>query len=131
MIFILILIGLISGVVSGMGIGGGAILIPALFIFIKTEQHILQSVNLIFFIPTAIIALVVHIRNRGVNFKVAIPIIITGFLGAYLGSKLALELPSAMLKKWFGIFLLLMGVYELIRTNKKILKPSNKGVSNK
>lgn len=115
---ILFLIGFISGIVSGMGIGGGTILIPALFIFMRPEQHILQSVNLLFFIPTAIIALIVHIRNKGINFKVAIPIIIMGFIGAYLGSRLALYLPSTVLKKCFGIFLLLMGLYELIRKSK-------------
>ena len=119
---ILFLIGLISGIISGMGIGGGAILIPALYIFIKPEQHILQSVNLIFFIPTAIIALIVHIKNKVVNFRTAIPIVITGFIGVYFGSKVALALPSLILKKWFGVFLLLMGLSELIRKTKKKVK---------
>jgi uncharacterized protein len=119
---ILFLIGLLSGIISGMGIGGGAILIPALYIFIKPEQHILQSVNLLFFIPTAIIALIVHIRNKVINFKGALSIIFTGLIGVYLGTKLALALPSVILKKWFGVFLLLMGIYELIRKSKKVAK---------
>lgn len=116
---ILFLIGLAAGIVSGMGIGGGAVLIPALYIFVQPEQHIAQSVNLLFFIPTAIIALIVHIRNKRIDFELLLPIIIFGLLGAYLGSKMALSLPGEVLKKWFGIFLLFMGLYELVRKSKK------------
>jgi uncharacterized protein len=124
---ILFLIGLVSGIVSGMGIGGGAILIPTLFIFTGAKQHILQSVSLLFFIPTATIALIVHIRNKNINFKLALSIIIFGFVGVYFGSKLAIQLPGEILKKWFGVFLLLMGVYELFRKGKKRVKNPDRG----
>lgn len=116
---ILFLIGLASGIISGMGIGGGAILIPALVIFAQPEQHIAQSVNLLFFIPTAIIALIVHIKNKNIDFKMALPIILAGLVGAFFGSRFAISLPGAQLKKFFGIFLLAMGIYELIRKEKK------------
>jgi hypothetical protein len=69
---LLSLIGFLSGIVSGMGIGGGAILIPALVIFVNPEQHIAQSVNLLFFIPTALMALVIHIRNKRIDLKMAL-----------------------------------------------------------
>jgi Predicted permeases len=114
-IIILFLIGLASGIVSGMGIGGGTILIPALVLFVNPGQHVAQSINLLFFIPTAIVALFVHIKNKRIDFKMAIPIIIFGFLGAYIGSKLAISLPGKTLGKYFGIFLLAMGAYEIIR----------------
>jgi uncharacterized membrane protein YfcA len=84
-------------------------------LFIKPEQHIAQSVNLLFFIPTAIIALVIHIRNKRIDFKMAAPIILSGLAGAFLGSRLALDLQGPALKKWFGIFILCMGVYEMFR----------------
>ncbi|MGI6777504.1 MAG: sulfite exporter TauE/SafE family protein [Acetivibrionales bacterium] len=116
---ILFLIGLASGIISGMGIGGGAILIPALVIFVRPEQHIAQSVNLIYFIPTAVIALIVHIKNRRTDFKMALPIIITGLIGAYLGSRLALSLPGPVLKRWFGVFLLGVGIYEMFRKGRE------------
>lgn len=116
---LLFLIGLASGIISGMGIGGGSILIPALVIFVKPDQHIAQSVNLLFFIPTAAIALIVHIRNKRINFKTAVPIIIFGLLGAYLGSRMAISLPGAVLKKYFGVFLLVLGIHEMIRRDKK------------
>lgn len=119
---ILFLIGLASGIISGMGIGGGAILIPALVIFIKPEQHIAQSTNLLFFIPTAIIAIIVHIRNRNIDFKTAFTIIIFGLFGAYLGSKFAISLSGLTLKRWFGIFLLIMGIYEMTRGKRESYK---------
>ena len=119
---ILFLIGLVSGTISGMGIGGGAVLIPALVIFLNPGQHIAQSVNLIFFIPTAVVALVIHIRNKRVDIKMALPIILSGLAGAFLGSKLAVNLPGLTLRKWFGIFLLVMGSYEMFRKERKKTK---------
>ncbi len=119
---VLFIIGLASGIVSGMGIGGGAILIPALVLFIRPEQHIAQSVNLLFFIPTAIIALIIHIRNKMVDIKMAAPIIFFGLVGAFFGSRLAAGMTGDSLRKWFGIFLLAMGVYEIIRKGKPEVK---------
>lgn len=123
---ILFIIGLASGIISGMGIGGGTILIPALVIFMKPDQHIAQSVNLLFFIPTAAIALLIHIKNKKVSFKVALPIIISGFAGAYIGSRIALTLPGPTLKRYFGIFLFAMGIYEIIRKGKENQKAERK-----
>jgi len=119
---LIFIIGFLSGIVSGMGIGGGTIMIPALVFFAGTSQQIAQSVNLLFFIPTAIIALFIHVKNKNIDFKVAIPIIITGLVGAYFGSHLAVALPGLTLKKWFGFFLLAMGLYELFRGCKKTLR---------
>jgi len=112
---ILFLIGLASGIISGMGIGGGTILIPALVLFVKPGQHVAQSVNLLFFIPTAIIALIIHVKNKRIDFKMALPIIIAGIAGAFLGSRLALSLSGPTLKRVFGVFLLFMGCYEIVR----------------
>lgn len=126
---IVILIGLAAGIISGMGIGGGAILIPALVLFVKPEQHIAQSVNLLFFIPTAIVALAVHIKQKNVDFKIGIPILIFGLGGAIIGSKIALSMDGSILRKIFGVFLLAMGVYEIFgksKTKNKIKKMDSK-----
>ena len=117
--FLLFFIGLAAGVISGMGMGGGAILIPALVLTVKPEQHIAQSVNLLFFVPTAIIALIIHIRNRQIDFKLAVPIILTGLCGSLAGSWLAVGLAEGSLKKLFGFFLLAMSAYEMFRKGKK------------
>ena len=59
-----ILIGIFAGIFSGIGMGGGTILIFLLTIFAKMEQHIAQATNLIYFIPTAISAIIVNYKNK-------------------------------------------------------------------
>ncbi len=115
---LLIFIGLAAGIVSGMGMGGGAILIPALVLVVSPEQHIAQSVNLLFFVPTAVIALIIHIKNKRIDFKLALPITVFGLCGALFGSWLAIRLAGGDLKKLFGVFLLAMSVYEMLRKEK-------------
>lgn len=123
---LLILIGLASGIISGMGIGGGAILIPALVFLFAIDQHAAQGINLVFFIPTAVIALVIHIRNKKVDFGTAWPIVVGGLAGAFFGARMAVSMESAVLRKWFGVFLLLMGAYEALRKGKAD-KPGKSG----
>ncbi len=115
---LLIIIGVAAGIVSGMGVGGGAILIPALFLAVRPEQHILQSVNLLYFIPTSVMALIIHIRNRKIDFKIMLPIVVFGLGGAFFGSWLAARLAGNDLKRLFGVFLLIMSVYEMFRKEK-------------
>ncbi|MGI6113086.1 MAG: sulfite exporter TauE/SafE family protein [Mahellales bacterium] len=112
---LLVLIGLLSGIIGGMGIGGGTILIPALILLIGLKQQMAQSVNLLSFIPTAIIALVIHWKNKNIKWKLALNIILLGIVGAIIGSYLAVYLSPGLLKRLFGIFLLIMGVYEFFR----------------
>ena len=116
---LLFLIGLLSGIVSGMGIGGGTVLIPSLIFFAGVSQHTAQSINLTSFIPTALVALLVHWKNKHVRFKMAFQLILAGAAGAVAGSWLASSLASILLRKLFGIFLLIMGIYELFRKSKK------------
>ena len=114
----LVLAGFVSGIISGMGIGGGAILIPALVFFGGVTQHAAQCTNLIYFIPTALVALGVHIKNKRVDIRSALPIILFGLIGAYAGSRLAISLNGKILGKLFGVFLLAVGIYELFRKRK-------------
>ncbi len=112
---ILLLIGLGAGIVGGMGMGGGAILIPALVLTVNPNQHIAQSINLLYFIPTAVVALIIHIKNKQIDFKMAIPIIAFGLCGSFAGSWLAVRLEAGELKRLFGYFLLAMSIYEMFR----------------
>ena len=86
-----IIIGLVSGIVSGTGMGGGTILIFLLTFICGIEQHIAQATNLIFFIPTSIIAIIVNIKNKNIDLKLAIMISIMGVLGAILGANLSVH----------------------------------------
>lgn len=111
----LILAGLISGVFGGMGMGGGTLLIPILTIFLSFPQKIAQALNLFVFIPMAIVSLIVHIKNKLVDFKVGIPVIMSGVVFSVGGSLLAGVVSNEILRKIFGIFLLGVGVYQGIQ----------------
>jgi uncharacterized membrane protein YfcA len=116
---LLFVIGFLSGMVGGMGIGGGTILIPSMIFFAGVTQHTAQGVNLVSFIPTALAAVFVHIRNKHVRFKLAAYLITTGAIGAIIGSVLASHMPAQLLRKLFGGLLLIMGIVELLRKEKK------------
>ena len=73
-----IIIGLISGIVSGTGMGGGTILIFLLTSICGLEQHIAQATNLIFFIPTSIVAIIVNLKNKNINIKLGVLISLFG-----------------------------------------------------
>ena len=108
-----VLIVFASGIISGMGIGGGAILIPALIMLTGIEQKLAQGINLVYFIPTALIALAVHIKNKRVDIKSALVIGACGIAGAIAGSLFAMQLSNDILRKIFGGFLLFIGVREV------------------
>ncbi len=111
-----IVAGLLSGVIGGMGMGGGTLLIPILTIFLNVEQLKAQGTNLIVFVPMSVVALIIHCKNKLVNFKIGIPIIISGIVTSILGSLVALNVSNKSLKKYFGVFLLAIGVWQFVET---------------
>lgn len=124
-----VLIGIISGIVSGTGMGGGTILIFLLSFILGIEQHTAQATNLIFFIPTSIVAIIVNLKNKNIDTKQAIIISIFGVLGAIIGANIAIYMDVKMLKKGFGIFLIFVTIneiYSIIKLHKKDKKTNNK-----
>ena len=114
-IVLLILLGFAAGAVSGMGIGGGTILIPALTIFFGQSQHAAQNINLVYFIPTAAFAIFTHAKNKRIEAKILPKTIIGGVAGAVAGSLIALKLDANMLRQIFAFFLLAMGGVEFFK----------------
>ncbi len=108
-----VLVGLVSGIVGGLGMGGGTVLILLLSLFFNVEQHIAQSTNVIFFIPTAIASIIVNIKNNNVNIKNNISPCLWGIIGAFLGANLSIATNVNELKKMFGFFLLLIAFYQM------------------
>lgn len=115
----LFFIGLLSGIISGMGIGGGTILIPGLIIFSNLNQHQAQGINLAVFIPIATVALITHYRKNNIDIKTAMPILVTGIIGAFIGSSMAMKMTPSFLRKIFSAFLFIMGTYEILGKRKK------------
>ena len=108
-----IFIGAISGVFSGIGMGGGTILIFLLNIFVGLEQHIAQATNLIYFVPTAISAIIVNYRDKNIDTKLAGIISICGIIGAMIGAIISVNLDVEKLRKFFGIFLVIIAIHEI------------------
>lgn len=107
------LIGFFSGVLSGMGVGGGMLLIPALRIFFNMGQQAAQSVNLFCFIPASVCALFIHLKKKNVDFKAALPMIITGVPFSLLGAFICIHISPKLLGKFFGAFILIFGIREI------------------
>ncbi len=114
-----ILAGVAGGVLGGMGMGGGTALIPLLSIFFCVSQHTVQAVNLISFIPMAVVALIIHMKNKMVVFKRVLYIIIPGIATCVLGCYLARMMSSELLKRFFGGFLVLLSIFQSIMELRK------------
>ena len=120
-----IVTGLISGTVSGTGMGGGTILILVLSIFLVVEQHVAQATNLVFFVPTSISAIIVSIKSKLIEWKIGITLAISGVVGAIIGANISSKMNVKVLKRCFGIFLTIIAIYEIysiIREYKKTKK---------
>lgn len=119
---LLVIFGLIGGAVGGMGMGGGTLLIPLLTIFGKIPQNIAQSINLIAFIPMSIVALIIHIKNKLVEKKGLLFIILPALVTAVLSSILVSKINSKTLSLCYGIFITLAGVFFLTMEIVKQIK---------
>jgi hypothetical protein len=108
-----VIFGIISGIVASMGMGGGVILILLFSLFSDISQHIVQGINLIFFIPTSIVAIYMNIKNKNIDYKSSKTVILSGTIGAILGSILAIKIDNNSLKKYFGIFLIGIAIFEI------------------
>ena len=108
-----LLTGIVSGVVSGTGMGGGTILILILSVFMGIDQHLAQGTNLIFFVPTSISSIFVSSKEKLINWKLGIPVSIFGVLGAIIGAKISTQMDVKNLKKCFGVFLFIIATYEI------------------
>lgn len=116
-----VLIGILAGSVSGLGMGGGTILILILSNVLNVEQHIAQATNLVFFIPTAIVAIIINFKQKLINIKTGLFVILSGSIGAIIGSEIAIKLDASNLKKYFGIFLLIISINEIYCVLKKYI----------
>jgi uncharacterized protein len=116
MLLILIVIGIITGVMAGMlGIGGAIIMIPSLVFLLGISQQTAQGTSLAVMLPpVGIIAAYNYFKAGHVNIKFAIILAVFFLIGSYFGSKVALNLPQAVLKKIFGVLLLLVAARMLL-----------------
>ncbi len=103
------LCGLGASVISAWGVGGGTLLLLVMTLFLGVDQRTAQGVNLLFFLPTAASALVCHARSGFLDkptLKAAVPVAVAAaLLGAWISNSVDVEI----LRKPFGVYLLLSG----------------------
>lgn len=114
--------GLLSGLLGGMGMGGGTIMIPALTVFCGVGQHAAQVTNLISFLPMSAFSIAIHKKQGLIRADGLFGIILPAVLTSVVGSLIALLLPAGILRRLFGAFLVVLairGAINLLPTGKK------------
>ena len=110
------MVGLLVAVLSGLGIGGGGLLVIWLVLVLGTEQLTAQGINLVWFMFSSGAAMVVHLIKRRLNFKLIGFLAVLGSLGAVLGSLLAKRTSPELIRELFGVLLIFSGVLALLKS---------------
>lgn len=112
LILMLILTGLAAGMLSGLvGIGGGIIMVPLFVYFLGFSQHTAQGLSLAIMLPpVTFLAVYNYHQSHGIDWRYALIVAVVFFIGGYIGSKIAININQQMLKKIFGIVMILAAV---------------------
>lgn len=120
-LWVLLALGLVAGVMSGMfGIGGGAVIVPALVAFLKFDQKVAVGTSLAaLLLPVSAGAVIAYYQAGLLDLGVALPVAVGLIFGAFGGAKIAIGLPSATVKRLYGFFLIIislrfLGVFDLL-----------------
>lgn len=118
----LALVGVLAGMLGGMGMGGGTLLIPLLTIIFNLNQRVVQGINLISFSIMALIIIMVHAKNKLIDFKVVLGFAGLSLLTSIMGALLASIIKVSYLKLCFGLLLVGISIFQAIIELKKYFK---------
>lgn len=113
------IIGIVLGFLAGLGVGGGSLLMLWLTAIIGMEHPQARSINLLFFLPCALVSTLFRWKQGAIQIKTVFPAIITGCLCALAGTWLGGQLHLELLKKLFGGMLIFCGIRELLYRPRK------------
>lgn len=108
-----VLMGTLLGVLSGLGTGGGSLLILWLTLGLGMTQGEARAVNLLFFIPSALVACLFRWKQGQLEIKKVLPAIVAGSISAAIFALLGKSMDTSLLKKLFGVLLIFTGLREL------------------
>ena len=120
-----IIISMVSAILAGMGIGGGAIFVLLATSFLGVGQKEAQTLNLVLFIATSISATISNLKNKKIDFKILKKTIIFLIIGSLWGTSIFRKLKETSLRRYFVYFLVLIGIYEIITSLISIKKDKN------
>ncbi len=115
MLIVKFIAGLLSGIIGGLGLGGGAVLLIYLRVFENKPQLLSQGINLLFFIPIGIVAVIIYFKKGLIVLKTVLPIAAFGIVGAVIGYLLTLVISAIFIGKIFAFILIAMGISEIIK----------------
>lgn len=116
---IALLAGAVTGVISAFGVGGGTLLVLYLTFFTSLSQVTAQGINLLYFLPVSASSLPTHFKNGFLDKGAALPAIAAGLITTGLAAWGATGMDVGLLKKCFGGYLLVIGLWELLKKQKK------------
>ncbi len=115
--------GILSGTAGALGIGGGGVLILYLVLLADVEQVRAQGINLLFFLPCGIIAIIIHAVKKRIKWKLVLPCIAGGLAGVFAGMWVLDHINAGWLGKIFAAGLILLGLKELFKKEKQKSTP--------
>jgi uncharacterized membrane protein YfcA len=111
-----LVIGLAAGVISGaLGVGGGAVIVPGMVLFLGVDQAVAQGTSLFVILPTAISGVQSHFRRKNLDVQPTIWIGLVGAIAAAGGAYLAVRVDPVRLRQVFAVYLLLIGLQSIYR----------------
>ena len=113
------IVGLASGVLASMGMGGGFILVVYFAVFTDIAQKSAQGINLLFFIPITVIAVALHIKNKLIDVKTAVVCSLIGIPAVVAGFYLAQNIDKSLLRKGFAVFIIIAGLKDLLSKSEQ------------
>lgn len=119
MIGIAIAVGLLTGIISGFGIGGGSLLVLYLTAVAGVEQYTAAGINLLYFLACAPMALITHIRQKRVEWSAVIWCVLAGAVTSAVASYVAAQIPTDLLRRLFGVLVVYVGIKELFCKKEK------------
>lgn len=111
--------GFLAGIAGAMGLGGGSVLIIYLTVFAGVKQLEAQGINLIFFLPTAAVALIVYSKKGIIKWRVIMPLMVLGAIGTLVTGFWVGHMRAELIKRLFGVVIVIYGFYELFWNKEK------------
>lgn len=120
---LIVFLGFLAGILTGiMGVGGGVVLVPMMVLLLAVPQHLAQGVSMLVIIPTVVVAIIKLRNSKLFLFRLAIFLALGSIVGSLISSNLVQLIDGAVLKKIFGILVILSSIKMIMNTNK----PSSK-----
>lgn len=114
MTWLSVIAGFLSGLIGGLGLGGGGVLLVYLTAFTDTAQQKAGGINLLFFLPVGLVAVIVYALKKQIKWKTVVKMWGLGGIGVVLGSTLALVVDTDVMSKIFAAGLIIFGTMQLL-----------------